>query len=69
MTHIFIKRTAALDLLRRGLITKAEAAKLSDQSEPAIAYQSRGIDAKAARSTHIQQLWLKEIETHGTASN
>jgi len=66
MTHIYVKRAVVLDLLKRGEITKAEAEKLSDQSEPAIAYQSRGIDAKAARSTHIQQLWTTEIANHGS---
>jgi hypothetical protein len=66
MVHTFIKRTVALDLLRRGEITKAEAAKLSGQSEPAIAYQSRGIDYKMARAAYLQQLWTQETNGKST---
>jgi hypothetical protein len=65
MTHIFVKRTVALDLLKRGEITKAEAAKLTGESEPVISYLTRGLDCKAARAAHIQTLWRKEIEQHG----
>jgi len=64
--HIYTKRSTAIDLLKRGLITKAEAAKLSGQSEPAIAYQSRGIDAKTARANYINQLWAQETNGKST---
>jgi hypothetical protein len=66
MTHISVRRSVALDLLRRGLITKAEAAKLTGESEPVISYLTRGLDCKAARAAHIQTLWQKEIEQRGT---
>jgi hypothetical protein len=65
MTHIFIKRTVALDLLKRGEITKAEAAKLTGESEPVISYLTRGLDCKAARAAHIKTLWQKAIAKHG----
>jgi predicted transcriptional regulator len=66
MTHISVKRSVALDLLRRGLITQAEAAKLTGESQPVISYLARGLDCKAARSNQIKSLWQKEIEQHGT---
>ena len=65
MTHIYTKRTAALDLLRRGLILKAEASRLIGESEATIFYMTRGVDCKAARAAHINSLFEKEIEQHG----
>jgi hypothetical protein len=64
--HISVKRTAALDLLRRGLITQAEAAKLTCESQQVISYLARDIDYKAARAKQIDSIWKKEIAKHGT---
>jgi hypothetical protein len=54
---IHTKRKAALDLMRRGLITQTEAAKLLGESRQAVGYMAREIACKAARNKYLNDLW------------
>jgi hypothetical protein len=58
--HISTKRNIALDLIARGLVTQTEAAKLIGESKQAMGYLARHIDAKAARTNYLTDLWHDE---------
>jgi hypothetical protein len=53
------ERTVALDLLRRGEITMAEAARWAGVSRMAVTKWCRaaGIDAAACRAAHVEKRW------------
>jgi predicted HTH domain antitoxin len=61
LIHISTRRNIAIDLVARGLLTQAEAAKLIGESRQAFAYMARDIDVKAARENYVSELWRDEI--------
>jgi hypothetical protein len=59
-------KTAALELLRNGLATQAEVAKLLDISRQSLAYWVRieGINPAKARQAWLQRAWKRALRTH-----
>jgi hypothetical protein len=64
LLHISTRRNVALDLLRRGFVTQAEAAQLLGESRQALRYMARDIDARAARAKYLNYLWRTETTRH-----
>ena len=64
LLHISTRRNIALDLMRRGCVTQAEAAQLLGESRQAVRYLARDINAKAARAKHLDDLWRAEAKRH-----
>jgi predicted HTH domain antitoxin len=54
-----IMRRAAVSLLRRGLITKAEAARLAGVSRQAV--QNWEVAEEDAREAYLAKLWAVEV--------
>ena len=64
MTHDGSKeQAAALALLRKGLVTQSEAAKLVGASKQLVRHWClrRGIDTAAARETYLRRVWRDAI--------
>ncbi len=56
-----ITKRAALNLLRRGLVTQSEAARLAGISRQLMRYWASDIDCEATRASLITKLWQKAI--------
>jgi hypothetical protein len=54
-------KQAALSLLRRGLVTLAEASRLSGASVQRIQYWTRDLDLKSAREAVLARLWRQKV--------
>jgi len=55
-------KVAALALLARGLITKAEAARLAGVSRQLLGLWSQGIPVDRNRQTHVAKIWRQELQ-------
>jgi DNA-binding XRE family transcriptional regulator len=54
-------KRAAIDLLRRGLITKSEAAELAGVSRQLIQHWAKDVRVDENRQTVITRLWRKAL--------
>lgn len=52
-------RNAALSLLRKGLVTQAEAAELAGVSRQVMNYWAQGINWRKARAATLSKAWRK----------
>lgn len=62
MTEHDITKRAALALLRRGLITKSEAARLAGISRQLMGHWAKDIRSEEAREAVLMRLWRSQTK-------
>lgn len=58
-------KAAALKLLRRGLITPPEAARLTGASRQLVRHWIQDISVRQARIALVDRIWRREIDRRG----